>query len=393
MKTFIKLLRKEIKRIFKNHVVVAIFFGAPVLYGIMFGYVYQKAKLTDLPVIVVDYDESPSSDKLIDALNDNESIHVVKVLHDANGIKKMIIDHDYQAVITIPDNFEADILQRRYPSVTVDINTSNILTANFATKGIQAVLATINAGIEIETLKKQGLAPQYATERYESFKIQYNRWFNPGNSYLDFMWPGLIGAIMQQIFFMGLALSFARDFEDNYFAKLVRISNHSFYHILLKVIPYAFFGALMWGAVAVMYHYFNIPLAVESGSMLLLIVLFSLACIFTGILFSILIPNQLRATEFLMIIATPSFVLSGFTWPQVVMPDALKAIASSIPLTNFLAGFRKLAIYGGSADDVTNQVKGLLTHTLITLTASVLLLQIKINRQKRKHPALQKKQA
>ena len=121
-----------------------------------FGYVYQKAKLTDLPVVVVDYDESPSSDKLIDALNDNESIHVVKVLHDANGIKKMIIDHDYQAVITIPDNFEADILQRRYPSVTVDINTSNILTANFATKGIQAVLATINAGIEIETLKKTG---------------------------------------------------------------------------------------------------------------------------------------------------------------------------------------------------------------------------------------------
>lgn len=393
MKTFFTLIRKEVRRIFKNHVVMAIFFGAPLLYGLMFGYVYQKAKLTDLPIVVVDYDNSPSSDKLIDALNDNENIKVVTVLHDAAGVKKLIIDHDYQAVITIPENFEAAILQRRYPEVVVDINTSNILTANFATRGIQAVLATTNAGIEIETLKKQGLAPQYAAERFESFKVQYNRWFNPGNSYLDFMWPGLMGAIMQQIFFMGLALSFARDFEDNYFAKLVRISKYSTYHIFLKVIPYAVFGAIMWAAVAAMYHFFNIPLAVESGSMLLLTTLFSFACIFTGILFSIMIPNQLRATEFLMIIATPSFVLSGFTWPQVVMPDTLKAIASSIPLTNFLAGFRKLAIYGGAADDVTNQVKGLAIHTVVTLTLSIILLQWKINRQRRKQQSLQKKQA
>ena len=52
MKTFQILLRREFKRIFSNNVLLAIFFGAPVLYGILFGYVYQQAKVVDLPIAV-----------------------------------------------------------------------------------------------------------------------------------------------------------------------------------------------------------------------------------------------------------------------------------------------------------------------------------------------------
>jgi ABC-2 type transport system permease protein len=42
---------------------------------------------------------------------------------------------------------------------------------------------------------------------------------------------------------------------------------------------------------------------------------FVISVSFIGVLVSILVPNQLKATEILMVIATPSFILSGFTWP------------------------------------------------------------------------------
>ena len=67
MKKFIGLLKLEFKRIFSNSVLMAIFFGAPIGYGILFGYVYQQAKVKDLPIVIVDQDQSPATDKIIDA--------------------------------------------------------------------------------------------------------------------------------------------------------------------------------------------------------------------------------------------------------------------------------------------------------------------------------------
>ena len=67
MKDFLKLLRIEFKRIFSNGVLLAIFIGAPIFYGILFGYVYKQGKVIDLPIVIIDEDHSPTSDKIIDA--------------------------------------------------------------------------------------------------------------------------------------------------------------------------------------------------------------------------------------------------------------------------------------------------------------------------------------
>jgi ABC-2 type transport system permease protein len=46
-------------------------------------------------------------------------------------------------------HFEADIF-KRHPEIRVDLNMANIVNANTASKAIQSVLMTLNAGIEIE---------------------------------------------------------------------------------------------------------------------------------------------------------------------------------------------------------------------------------------------------
>ena len=152
MKDFLKLLQIEFKRIFSNNVLLAIFFGAPILYGFLFGYVYQQAKVTDLPIVIVDQDNSPVSDKIIDAFEDNESLWVSDVRYVPGALAEEMPVKQYAAIVTLPKDFEADILQKRHPEVRVDLNMANILNANVASKNIQAVLMTLNAGIEIQGL-------------------------------------------------------------------------------------------------------------------------------------------------------------------------------------------------------------------------------------------------
>jgi ABC-2 type transport system permease protein len=175
MKQFFRLLKIEFQRIFSNSVLVAIFFGAPILYGVMFANVYKKGKLTDMAIVVIDEDNSPLSGKIIDALNDNEALKVVKVQFGPDNIAAEMPSKEYVSVLTIPDGFESAVLQKRYPEVQVDINLANLVPANFATRAIQTVLGTINAGVEIEALKKAGADPSSAAERYEPFKVNFNR--------------------------------------------------------------------------------------------------------------------------------------------------------------------------------------------------------------------------
>src|SRR5690554_412966 len=270
MRKFIGLLRVEFKRIFSNSVLMAIFFGAPVLYGFLFGYVYQQAKVVDLPIVIVDQDRSPMTDKFIDAFEDNEGLFVKDVRYSAGNIIEEMPTEQYAAVITLPSDFEADVLQKRHPEVHVDLNMVNILKANTASKHIQSVLMTLNAGMEIEGLKKQGMHPQQALASYESFKINFNKLYNSTGNYVTFMLPGLLAAIMQQIIFLAMALVFARDFEDGYFRDLVKESKSSIYHIALKSASFVIMIPLMWFIVSFFVFYFSIDAVIYSIPMLVL---------------------------------------------------------------------------------------------------------------------------
>ena len=126
MKDFLKLLRIEFKRIFSNNVLLAIFIGAPIFYGVLFGYVYKQAKVIDLPIVIIDQDHSPTSDKIIDAFIDNEALLVSDIRYTHGTIMEEMPAKQYDAVITLPVNFEADILQKRHPEIRVDLNMSLI---------------------------------------------------------------------------------------------------------------------------------------------------------------------------------------------------------------------------------------------------------------------------
>ncbi|PWH87148.1 ABC transporter permease [Brumimicrobium oceani] len=391
MKKFIELLRIEFKRIFSNSVLMAIFFGAPVLYGFLFGYVYQQAKVVDLPIVIVDQDRSPMSDKFIDAFHDNEGLLVKDVRFSAGNIIAEMPTEQYAAVITLPSDFEAQLLQKKRPEVHVDLNMANILNANTASKNIQSVLMTLNAGIEIEGLKKQGMHTDQAMTSYESFKINFNKLYNSTGNYVTFMLPGLLAGIMQQIIFLAMALVFARDFEDGYFGKLVSYSKNSLYHIFLKATPFLLMLPIMWFGISFFLPFFNADVSIFNVPMMALAALLTLASMAIGMLFSIAIPNQLKATELLMVISTPAFILSGFTWPTMAIPAAITNIAQFIPLTQFLEGFRKVAFYGGDMSSIQSEIGMLTLITLVAFAAMLVLLQLKIylfNKKAKKSSAL-----
>ena len=74
MKTIFELIIREFKLFFKNPVLPVLFLGAPIMYGILIGNVYKKGNVTDIPILVVDEDNTTTSQKIIQMLEDNEPV-------------------------------------------------------------------------------------------------------------------------------------------------------------------------------------------------------------------------------------------------------------------------------------------------------------------------------
>lgn len=376
MKNFLSLLKREFKLFWGNHVLRLLFIGAPILYGILLGYVYSKGKVTDLPVVVIDQDHSSMSRKIIEMLDESEAINVSRILMDKSDLEQNVVQQEATSIVVIPKDFEKDVLTGRNPEILNTINTSNVLTANYSAKAVQTVLGTIKAGIQMETLRKKGTPEALLMSSYEPFKTTLVKKYNRSGNYMYYLWPGVLATVLQQVLMLGLALSFASEYESGTFKELTEKTS-ILGMILVKILPYMIMSIGIWLMYWGFTFWFRIPVNENMGALTLIAGIFVVAVCFIGILVSILFPNQLEATEVLMVIATPSFIISGFTWPLSQMPVWVQAISNCIPLTQFLKAFRILLVERGTISQTYPMIWAMILITFVCGIASVIALYFK----------------
>lgn len=383
MKTIFRLILREFKLFFTDPVLPILFLGAPIMYGVLIGNVYKKGNVTDLPIIVVDEDNTTTSHRIIDMLNENESVKVAEVLPSAFNTKNRALEIGSDVVVVIPRNFQADLQQKKLPEIVYFVDGSNTLTSNTAAIAVTTVLSTMKAGITIETSRKQGVPEYQATQGYEPFKSTMIKQNIRSGNYLYFMLPGVLLTVLQQVLLLGLALTFAAEFERGTFHELVRHSSNPLTLIFVKTFPYIFMSIFIF----ILYYFYGLwyemKLDASFWPFFWSSAVFILAVCFMGILVSIVLPSQLKATEVLMVVATPSFILSGFTWPMSQMPGWIQAIADTIPLTHYLKIFRILFISKGDTNLIHPHILNLSIIGGICFVLSLLILTIKIRKVKK----------
>jgi ABC-2 type transport system permease protein len=304
-------------------------------------------------------------------------LNITSLLYDQNKLSQIAIEKEATCVVIIPKGFEKKVLTKKYPEIITIVNTSNVLTANYASSALQVCLGTLKAGIQIETLRKQGTPEKVLASQYEPFKTTFIKKYNRSTNYMYFLWPGVLATVLQQVLLLALALSFASEFENNTFKNLVKECPSLLKMISIKIIPYMIMSFGIWLVYWLFTKWFRIPFYDNLLPLTFVAGIFVLSVSFIGILVSILIPNQLKATEVLMVIATPSFILSGFTWPLSQMPVWVQGISNVIPLTHFLKAFRILIIENGTLSQTYSSIGNMILIGIICAIISYIALYFK----------------
>ena len=81
MKSIFYLIKREFRLFLSNTTLLSVFFLAPIIYAFLIGFTYKEGKVTDIPIILVNQDNSPLSLQLQEMLEDNQSL---KIIHYAN---------------------------------------------------------------------------------------------------------------------------------------------------------------------------------------------------------------------------------------------------------------------------------------------------------------------
>ncbi len=87
MKQLRYLLKREFKLFFTNKTLISVFFVAPIFYALLIGFTYQKGKVENIPVIVINHDNSAMSNQIVEMLQDNKTINVLNYIDEPSNLK------------------------------------------------------------------------------------------------------------------------------------------------------------------------------------------------------------------------------------------------------------------------------------------------------------------
>lgn len=360
---------REFKRITRHKGLLFLLCVWPFLYAVIFAAAYSKEVVTKMPVTLMDFDKSQLSRTLSRFVESSRSFEIVETSSSLSEAQDEILSGQRALVLIIPRDFQKDIKKGRQTEVVAWINASNLLVANLNMAELKTIIGTLAAGIKLKVLRKSGKSQTQALALVQGYNVESAKLYNPGLNYMSYLTPGLWATLLYQIFVLMGALSWIPEIDrkrlpelNQYSLPQIFMGKILFYTLIATVILEVFFRGL--------YPLFNITIQVSVFEALMLSVLFAFSSIALGTLISIMSDSTVGALKAVIVITSPSFIISGYTWPRDAMPVFYRYLGDLMPLTSYLEAFRKLYQEGVSVIYLERPIFILLSLTVLLLMAS-----------------------
>ena len=374
--------RREWIYICKDRKMISILFLVPIMYTFLFGYTYSGNQLKELKTAVVNLDNSQLSRQIMQAFDESEAFQVVDYMHNEQQLEVALKQGTIQVGLVIPENFYKRLVQgENIPIVTV-IDGSNMIVTNTASRAANTIVTTFSYGVSQIALQQQGLQDEEIKSTFSHIPYRARILYNPTSNYSEFMVYGLVGAILQQVLFLGVSLAITRDKEQGVWESYRQWKFTPWKLAFVKTTPYFIINMFNTAlTLLICVYWFKLPMEGTILPLLLLSMSFAFGVLGIGYVASLLAKTQLSATQTTMLISMPSFVLSGYTWPFQGMPDFLVGLAHALPLTYYLEGIRHIVIKGNGLAYIVDDIYSLLLIGLISFFVAFVVMSFGMFRE------------
>jgi len=326
--------RKELTQIVRDWRTLGLALVLPVVLLILLS-AGLSLRVSDLPLVVQDFSDTPASRAFIDAFRASLSFHVVAWPIDGHA-EEALARGAARAVLVIPTHFGRDVARGVETPVQLLVDGSDANTAKLTAGYARLITQAYNERAQ-------------RVPHSRPIETAIRLWYNPGLSSKKFYGPGIFVLGLSMFPPLLASLAMARESEQKTILQ-VYVSSISAHEFLLGKIA-AFSAVALAEALvmlAVLFTSFDLGLAGDPTAFIVATVLYAFCVASFGTMVGASIPSQVAAMQvvalggFLLV-----FLLSGLIFPIENIPAGLRWISNFIWGRYYIEVVRDALLQGG----------------------------------------------
>lgn len=371
----IKIFLNELKRIFTDAGVIIFFFVVPLLYPVLYSWLYNNEVVREVPTVIVDNSKTSLSRELIRRLDASPELKVVDYKGSVEEARLLMMSQDAHGIINIPSSFAKDINTHQQTVVGLYADMSSMLYYKSLLTSLTNVTLDMGNDITVSMMNAQTEreeAISTAPLTYEAIPI-----FNSPGGYGCFLIPAVLMLVIQQTLLLGIGLVSGTIREKNKDHRL--LSDNEIHYGVFRILLVKAFSYFLVYAVMSCYitmaipHMFKFIQLADFWQIILILIPYILAAIFFSFTLSCIMRQREHVMLIIVFTSVPLLFLSGIPWPGSALNAPLKAVSYLFPSTFGINAFVKANSMGASLTDIMFELKALWIQVAVYFTLAILV--------------------
>lgn len=377
-----KVWMHEYKQIFKDEGTLLFVILVPLLYPVLYSWIYNNEVVKEVPVAVVDCSHSAMAREFVRHCDASSDVKVAYRCNSLEEAKDLVGHQKVYGVIYMPEDFGTRLGRMEQAHVSVYCNMGLMLTYKAIFQTCTSVAADLNSRIQIE------LSGAYTAREGEITASPINvrdvPMFNNTGGYGNFILPGVLVLVLQQVLLLGIGMAYGTSYEKHGFVRLKPMLERNFGLSRIMVGRTLGFFALFvmlsaWVLLAIP-RIFNFVHIMPRGEFLLFTIPYLLACIFFAITFSFIVRQRENVMLLVVFTSVPFLFMSGVSWPKSNIPEIWQWTGYLFPSTFGIQGFVKLNTMGCLFSDIWPEIKALWMQVIVYGALATLVTRWQVRR-------------
>ena len=351
--------RQEIKQIVHDEGVLIFCVIVPLVYPLLYSWIYNNEVVREVPVVIVDQSHSQQSHQFIRMVDASPDVRVLCYAADLDDAQSLVSRQVAKGVYLIPADFATNLNRMQQGVVSVYCDMSLMLAYKAIYQTSVAVTQAMGAEIQRKVSGNYTAREDLITTRpldFEDVPI-----FNPAGGYGNFIIPAVIMLIIQQTLILGIGLAAGTARERNRYSDLVPINRcyGGIYRIVTgKALCYLMVYAIMAAYLTLIVpRIFSFIALIQWQDLLALMLPYLLACVFFGMTVSCLVHYRENVMLLVVFISVPLLFMTGVSWPQSAIPGFWQGVSWLFPSTFGVRAFVRMNTMGGVLSDVVPEIR------------------------------------
>ena len=361
------IAKRELKILRKNPLYFFCMVVFPLLTLLFFTSLLDEGLPQEMPVGVVDLDNSSTSRALIRRLDGFQSSHVVAHYPSVAAARHAMQENDIYGFLYIPKGTTDQLLSARRPKVSYYYSNVSIAAGSMVMKDLKTVATLGSAAVGQATLRAKGLTDEQIQTFLQPIRIDLHQVANPWSNYNMYLSTVFVPGVMMLFMFLISAYSLGMELKRERSKELMaKAENNIVVAILGKYLPQALvFLILIFFYEFYIYHVLHFTHAGGWWTIILLSVLEVFASIGFGIFIFGLMPSLRMSMSICSLWGVLSFSLAGSAFPVMGMDAPIQALTWLFPLRHYYMLYQITVFNGYPLIDARFHLVALVAFTLM----------------------------